>query len=308
MNRLEANLSLLAITFFAALQYVFLQAVPSSISSFAFLFVTNLVGFLFTLVFFFGELFRVDKKQVLLSLLLAAELFAFNTFLLLGSRDMDASAVAGVVAMYFVFIPLLLLLQRKKVSRSSLEGTALVLLGVFLTLGLDIRNFSDIHVLYLILADISIAVNLLTVEKYCVRSNPAILAMGELLFGSLFGLAGWCAEALLFGKKMSLPVEPAFWSSVFFISFFIRGLYGVVQIYAQRYVSALNTSLIFSTEVIITVFLSPLLSKQMGMEAQPVTWMKVIGCFIIAAGVLTADGMPQQAMKLYRAGSHGGRT
>jgi drug/metabolite transporter (DMT)-like permease len=308
LNRLEANLSLLAITFFAALQYVFLQAVPSSISGFAFLFVTNLVGFLFTLVFFFGELFRVDRRQVLLSLLLAAELFAFNTFLLLGSRDMDASAVAGVVAMYFVFIPLLLLLQRKKVSRSSLEGTVFVLLGVFLTLGLDIRNFSDIHVLYLILADISIAVNLLTVEKYCVRSNPAILAMGELLFGSLFGLAGWCAEALLFGKKMSLPVEPAFWSSVFFISFFIRGLYGVVQIYAQRYVSALNTSLIFSTEVIITVFLSPLLSKQMGMEAQPVTWMKVIGCLIIAAGVLTADGIPQQAMKLYRAGSHGGRT
>ena len=46
MNKLEANISLLIITFFAAVQYVFLAWVPESVSRFAFLCVTNLAGFL----------------------------------------------------------------------------------------------------------------------------------------------------------------------------------------------------------------------------------------------------------------------
>ena len=53
MNKLEANISLLAITFFAAIQYVFLANIPADVSSFAFLAITNLIGFLFAAVFLF---------------------------------------------------------------------------------------------------------------------------------------------------------------------------------------------------------------------------------------------------------------
>lgn len=300
MNRIEANLSLLAITFFAALQYIFLQAVPETVSNFAFLFVTNLIGLAFTLLFFGEELFRIDRKQVLLSALLAAELFAFNILLLMGSKEIDASAVAGIAAMYFVFIPVILVLQHRKVSRNSIEGTILVLAGVFITMGLDLKSFLNVHVIYLVMADLCVALNLLSIEKYCQKSNPAILAMGEMFFGSIFALIGWCTESAFSGSRMSLPSDPAFWSSVFFISVFIRGLYGVVQIYAQRYVTALNASLIFSTEVIITLVFSPLLARQMGMTAQPFTLLKLVGCFIIVGGVLTADGLPQQLIMTYK--------
>ena len=61
MNKLEANVSLVIITFFAAIQYIFLSAIPDTVSHFAFLCITNLIGFLITLAFFFGELFRLDK-------------------------------------------------------------------------------------------------------------------------------------------------------------------------------------------------------------------------------------------------------
>ena len=64
MNKLEANISLVIITFFAAIQYVFLSGVPDTVSHFSFLCITNLVGFVITLALFFSELFRVDKKQI----------------------------------------------------------------------------------------------------------------------------------------------------------------------------------------------------------------------------------------------------
>ena len=132
MNKLEANVSLFIITFFAAIQYAFLQGVPDTVSHFAFLCVTNLIGFLLTLAVFFSELFRVDKKQIKQSLLLSLELFGFNVFLLLGS-SVGATVSACVLSAYFVFLPLLsLLLFRIKSDRMTLCAIVVVLAGLAL--------------------------------------------------------------------------------------------------------------------------------------------------------------------------------
>lgn len=289
MNKLEANLSLLAITFFAAIQYVFLANVPASVSNFAFMSVTNLIGFFISLAFFFGELYRLDKKQVYQSLLLAGELFGFNIFLLLGSSGMDASVVSCIVTAYFVFVPLIMLVMRRKVGRSSGIGVVLVLVGVFFVMDADVSNFADVRIIYLLLADVLFALYIITVERFCSKSNPSILAMGQMLFGFLFSFFIWSAESIFKGQSLVLPTDLNFWGSVVFISIFIRGLYGVVQIYAQRYVSALNTSLIFSTEVVITLLVSPVLSQLIGSKPSAITPLKLIGCLVIVGGVLVAD-------------------
>ena len=78
MNRIEANLSLLIITFFASVQYAFLIWVPESVSHFAFMCITNLVGLIMSLCFFFGELFRLDIRQVKQSMIVSGELVIFN--------------------------------------------------------------------------------------------------------------------------------------------------------------------------------------------------------------------------------------
>lgn len=289
MNKLEANISLLSITFFAAIQYVFLANVPVSVSNFAFMSVTNLIGFFIALVFFFGEIYRLDRKQVFQSLLLAGELLGFNIFLLLGSSGMDASVVSCVIAAYFVFVPLLMVLLRQKIRKNSCIGVALVLVGVFFVMDADAGKFADVRILYLLLADAMFALYIVTVERLCSKANPSILALGQMLFGFLLSFSAWCMEMLVKGQPLTLPGDLSFWSSVLFISVFIRGLYGVVQIYAQRYVSALNTSLIFSTEVVITLLVSPVLSRLIGSEPSVITPLKLAGCFIIVGGVLIAD-------------------
>ena len=90
------------------------------------------------------------------------------------------------------------------------------------------------------------AVSIVLLEEISAQMNPAVLVMGELFFGSLFSFVGWLVED---GFALVLPGDAAFWRSAFFVAFFIRGMYGIVQIYAQRYVGAIQVSLIFSTEV-----------------------------------------------------------
>lgn len=298
MNKLEANVSLFIITFFAAIQYPFLAGVPDSVSHFSFLCITNLIGFLLTLALFFSELFRIDKKQVIQSLYLAGLLFGFNIFLLLGSSGIGATVSACVLSGYFVFIPVLgLILFKQKPDRNSLIAITIVLLGLFFMMNADGRSLLNIHILYLVIADIFFALYIMAAGKFTTGSNPSILAMGQMLFTFLISLLFWTGESLVTAQPMTLPAEPAFWGSVVFVSLFIRGLYGIVQIYAQRYSSPLNTSLIFSTEILITMIMSPVLSALFGTAPESITVYKAIGAVLMVIGILVADSTVTDSIK-----------
>lgn len=298
MNKLEANVSLFIITFFAAIQYPFLAGVPDSVSHFSFLCITNLIGFLLTLALFFSELFRLDKKQIKQSLYLSGLLFGFNVFLLLGSSGVSATVSACVLSGYFVFIPVLgLLLFKQKPERNTLIAIAVVLLGLFFMMNADGRSLLKVHILYLVIADVFFALYIMAAGKFTAGSNPSILAMGQMLFTCMISLLFWIGENIVTKQPMALPAEPAFWGSVIFVSFFIRGLYGIVQIYAQRYSSPLNTSLIFSTEILITMVMSPVLSLLFGTDPEVITGYKVIGGILMVTGILAADSTVTDSIK-----------
>ncbi|MBQ7067997.1 MAG: DMT family transporter, partial [Synergistaceae bacterium] len=262
MNKIEANISLFIITFFVAVQYIFLAGVPEDLSHFAFLCITNLIGFVMIFAFFFGELFRLDVRQIFQSAILSSELIGFNLFMLMGLRDVDPAITSAVLSSYFVFVLLLdAILKRKFPNKLSIISVLTVLTGLLLMTNADIKGLFNIGILYLLIADVFFAIYVINVGSYAKSSNPSILAMGQMFFCFVFSLILWGGEAVLTGIKFSLPTNKDFWVGVIYISFFIRGLYAIIQIYAQRYVSPLNTSLIFSSEIVMTMIISPLISK-----------------------------------------------
>ncbi len=290
MNRLEANISLFFITFFASVQYVFLIWVPDSVSHFAFLCITNLIGLIMSLAFFFGELFRLDMKQVKHSMILSGELVVFNIFLLIGVSGLGPAMTNAILSTNFVFIAAIAFLEYKQIpDTGTFIGIFVVLAGLMLMSEARISDFMNIGVLYLTASNIAFAFYVVSVGKYSSSSNPAIIAMGQMFFCFLFSLILWIAEVIVKGIKFSLPGNPEFWGSVLYVSFFIRGLYGIIQVYAQRYISPLNTSLIFSTEIIMTMAVSPILSEFLGTPPDVITWPKIIGGIAIVFGVMMTE-------------------
>ncbi len=290
MNKTEASVSLIIITFFSASQYAFLAGVPDSVSQFSFLFITGLVGFLITFALFFNELNRIDKKQVLQGFIMAAETLAFNLFLLLGS-NVGATVSSCVISAYFVFIPILsFLMFREKPERHTLIGSAVVVLGLFFMMNADVKGLLNIRILYLLIADVCFALYIITAGHYTSRSNPAVLVMGERFFGCVMALILWAAQSLITKTPMTLPTQPSFWGSVLFIGLFMRGMYSVVQLYAQRYLSPMSTSLIFSSEIIITMAISPVLTLLFGAAPEAITPLRIVGAVVMVAGILAADG------------------
>ena len=290
MNKLEANLSLLFITFFASVQYAFLIWVPESVSHFAFMCITNFVGLIMSLCFFFGELFRLDRRQVKQSIILSGELVLFNVFLLMGIQRLGTTITNALLSTNFVFIALIAYLTHKKLpSRETLWGILTVLAGLFIMAGSELDTLFSMSAFYLTLSNIAFAFYLVSVGEYSSSSNPAIIAMGQMFFCFVFSLVLWAGEAVFMGADFSLPSNPEFWGSVIYVSFFIRGLYGIVQVYAQRYVSALSASLIFSTAIIMTMAVSPVITKILGIAPEVITWPKIIGSVFMIAGILMTE-------------------
>lgn len=287
MNKLQANASLLAITLLAGIQYAFLKNVPDSVSHFSFLFITNFIGFVIGMLALGGELCRADRKQLLCSAALAGLLLGFNLFMLIGAGHLDTIVTSFTITAYIVFIPAVSLLFHRRVSRNQIAGMLVVLAGLALSMQVNLRGFLNPYVLCLIAADLFFAFYIVFAEQICGKLNPAVLLIGELFFGSLFSFAGWMVQDGV--SSLALPKDPAFWGSALFVAFFIRGLYGLVQLYAQRYVSAIQVSLVFSTEIIFTLALSPVLSKLMGTAPEPMDLFKAAGCILIICGVLAAD-------------------
>ncbi len=285
-----AIIGLVFITFLSAIQYVFLQNVPDTVPTFAFLCITNVIGILLLGVLKFGTIRHIHRSTLKKGAFLALELTGFNFFLLLGSRGMEPVMIASVASLYFVFITPMLRLLKKKVNFFSSVATVIAIIALFLLFGADWSTlFSSYQVIYLVIADLFFAAYVVSVPILCEQEETATLSFSQMLWSAVFGLIGWFIECGVNHTPLTLPTERKFWVSAFFIGCFIRVAYGVIQISAQKYVSALKTSLIFSSEIMITLLTNPIMVTLFHSTHTPITLFQIIGCVLFIIAMLMID-------------------
>jgi len=285
-----ATIGLIFITFLAAIQYVFLRNVPDTVSTFSFVCLTNLIGLVILGLARPKKVLSIPAKTLKKGILFAVELTGFSFFLLLGSRHMDAVVSSSVVSLYFVFITPMLLLLKKRVNFFSGIATVIAIIALLLMFGADTQAlFSSVDVVYLIIADLFFAAYVVSVSILGESEDSTQLTLSQMMFASVFAFVGWGVECLVSGKGLSLPTQASFWVSAIFFGIFIRAVYGLIQISAQKYVSALKASLIFSAEIIITLLTNPIMCRLLHMEYTPVTMFQVFGALLLIIATLMVD-------------------
>jgi len=294
LNKIEARALLVLITFFASIQYVFIEAVKDDYSPFGFLSVTNLIGFVMMLLVFAGnivsEIYRMTKKDVIHSIILALELTGFNVFTLIGVSGAGATVSACILSSYFIFIPVIALFQKQNKPKINIVlASVMAVVGVGMVAGFDGEGFFDLHTLALLAADICFALYTLSVGKYSAQSSPTFLALGQMLACFVITSLVWLGECAIKSEAPGLPGSPAFVICIIYVGIFLKGIYSVSQVHAQRFISPIETSLIFSTEIIMTMFVSPIIGSALGTEREEITVLRIAGALIVIAGILTAD-------------------
>lgn len=289
-----ATLGLLFITFLTAIQFIFLKNVPDSVPTFAFLCITNSIGLVIVGVTQLKKIRSINKTTIRNGFIFAIELTGCNFFVLLGSHKLEAVIISSLMSLYFIFVTPLLLLLKRRVNFFSTVASVVAGIALLLMFGADTEAlFSSEAVVYLIIADLFFAAYVVSVSILGEKEDGVQLSFTQMFFSAILAVIGWFVECMISGKSMNLPINKSFWISAIFIGIAIRALYSIIQISCQKHVAPLKASLIFSSEIIITLITNPFLSRIFGIKYTPATGFQVAGCilFIIAALMIDEEFM-----------------
>jgi drug/metabolite transporter (DMT)-like permease len=191
-----------------------------------------------------------------------------------------------ITGLYVLLTPLFgLLLFRTRITRELWAAVALALVGLALLAGVPSgSSWGDLLVL---LSTAAQALQIVMVERYANRYD----AVGLTFLQMLAALLGFAAIALALGD-LSVPRGTTVWAALLVTGVFASALAYLIQIWAQRRISATRIAIVFSLETVWAGVFGYLLD---GDRLGLVGWT---GCALIFVAILVAE--PAAARTLRR--------
>ena len=194
-----------------------------------------------------------------------------------GLERTTVSSTGFITGLYVVLTPLFgLLLFRTTVGLEVWAGVVLAVVGLALLSGVDVGSpTGDLLVLASAAAQ---ALQIVMVERYANRYDVIALVLVEM--GACF--AGFLAIALALGQ-LEVPHGRTVWGALIVTGVFASALAYLIQVWAQRRISAARIAVVFSLETVFAgIFGYWLADDRLG-------WLGWGGCAIILAGIVLAE-------------------
>jgi drug/metabolite transporter (DMT)-like permease len=219
----------------------------------------------------------LGRPGLVAGLVLGALLAAAYALQTAGLERTTVSSTGFITGLYVVLTPIFaLVLFRRRISAAVWLGVAVAVVGLALLTGVEVGSSTgDLLVLASTAAQ---ALQIVMVERYAARFDPIAVTFVEMATA----LAGFGAIALALGD-LSLPRGTTVWAALLVTGVFASALAYVIQVWAQRRISATRIALVFALETVWAGFFGYLLADdRLGVMG----WS---GCALILVGILLAE-------------------
>ena len=221
------------------------------------------------------------RAGAILGTLLAAG-FALQTA---GLERPTVSSTGFITGLYVLLTPLFaLVLFRVRIPSQVWGGVALALVGLALLSGVEAGSSTgDLLVLASTAAQ---ALQIVMVERYANRFDAVALAFLQ----TAVAFALFLAIAVALGD-LSVPRGWTVWSALIVTAVFASAFAYLIQIWAQRRISATRIALIFSLETVWAGLFGYLLA------GDRLGWLGWSGCGLIFAGIVLAEPVAADVLR-----------
>ena len=285
MTKKENNIVLLSITLCWAASYIFIKSLPEDLSSYAYLTLTTGIAAIIMSVTFFNRLKNIRKgtlwKGFFLALLMCANLLAEKA----GISLISSSNASFISSLNIIFVPLLMLLWKKLPSRNNVVGIIVILMGIFCTSGFNLKGFFNLGTLYMTAACLVMGIYTIAADRFTKEEDPLLIAVVQMIFTAVVGYLLWFLEEPQ--TFLSLSYSSRMLSSIIILAFFTKAYAYIMLMYAQKYASPLNVTVIAATEPVITLSLAILLPASFG-TTETFRMLPFVGSIVIACGAVIA--------------------
>ncbi len=285
-----ATLLLILFTVFAAAQRVLMYNAPNADPSFAFLCITNLIGFLVLFLVKTVKRKTLSGSAIKKGFFLATLLFFFNLFLMIGLRGGSLVTASSVMSLFFIFVTPILLILRKRVSYFSFIATLVAIVALTLMMGDRTEDLlGSVYVGYIFLADFFYAGYMVGVSVLGEKEEPFALTVSLTGFSTLFCVAGWLIECHVKGASFALPKTGIFWIPAVLSGVLMRAFLSYGHIWAQQIVAPLKASLLLSGQVVVALIMNPIVCSYLGVEYVPATFFQWAGALLLISAAFMVD-------------------
>jgi drug/metabolite transporter (DMT)-like permease len=194
-----------------------------------------------------------------------------------GLERTTVSSTGFITGLYVVLTPLFgLVLFRTRVGLEVWTGVVLAVVGLAMLSGVHVGSTGgDLLVLASTAAQ---ALQILMVERYATRYDAIALTLVQM--GACF--VGFLAIALALGE-LEVPHGRTVWGALLVTGVFASALAYLIQVWAQRRLSAARIAIVFSLETVFAgIFGYWLAGDRLG-------WLGWGGCAFILAGIAVAE-------------------
>ncbi|HQA65805.1 MAG TPA: DMT family transporter [Bacillota bacterium] len=272
---LKADLALILVTIFWGAGFPATKIALQTMTPFYHIGIRFAVASLLLSLLFYRKLRSLNKSLIKPALILSSLLFATYAFQTVGIQYTTASKSGFFSGLAVLIVPLFSIFYLKtKLELKTIISVATATLGLFLLsyTGSDFNfNIGDFLT---ILCSICYAWQLLFTGTYVQKHDATLLAIVQLFFVSLYGMA---FAVILEPIPVNMSV-PSFWS-LMFSAVFCTAFAFWMQTTAQKFTAASHIALIFTMEPVFGALTSFLLLNE------------VLGARGIIGGILIVSAM-----------------
>ena len=194
-----------------------------------------------------------------------------------GLERTTVSSTGFITGLYVVLTPLFgLLIFRTTVGLEVWAGVVLSVVGLALLSGVDVG--SPVGDLLVLASAAAQALQIVMVERFATRYDAIALTLVQM--GACF--VGFLVIALALGQ-LEVPHGRTVWGALIVTGVFASALAYLIQVWAQRRISAARIAIVFSLETVFAgIFGYWLADDRLG-------WLGWGGCAVILAGIVLAE-------------------
>ncbi len=233
-------------------------------------------------------LFKAPKKLWLEGGLIAVVLFISYVTQVIGLTTVSSSRAAFITGLNVILVPLLLPFLRKRVPSAAFFAAALALGGIAVMSLQGLRLSFSIGDAWVLGCAISYAAYIIMMDRVVSKYEPLPLAAVQVAIVAVLGFA-WALPNLIAQPPTQAVLEN--WLSIVYLGIVATALTTLAQSYAQRFVAAFQTAVIYALEPVFAAVFS------VWWLGEVLTVNALIGAGLIIVAMIVSQFDPEESKK-----------
>ncbi len=285
LTKLQADISLLIIASMWGLSFPLMKYIINDIGTFQLLGIRFAVGGLIVGAVFRKSIKQLNRRCVLVGIMLGFLLFASNSLQVFGLQFTTSTNSAFITGLSVVSVPFFsLLFLKKKTGKSAIIGVIFAVCGLYLLTcgenGLTRLNFGDIVTFF---SAMIFGIYYVFIEKYVEAEKSIATSIAILLSAAFFYITSW----ILF-ERTPIVFSPVMLTVLAVTSLLCTAMCYCGHVYVQKFTDPVHASLLLMAEPMFATIFSSFIPDSTG-AVETVGLLKLCGIVLMIIGMASAE-------------------